>query len=119
MGEAGTGALGAFRTGNPGIAANYGNFSPRLGFVWNPENSKLLVRGGYGVYFDTQNFALLANTRFGPPLNYTVSLGATQFAGGNSFDNIVNGVAPIETDDDGTARLLRIADQLRQHHFRD
>jgi Carboxypeptidase regulatory-like domain len=97
VGEAGTGALGAFRTGNPGIAANYGNFSPRLGFVWNPESSKLLVRGGYGVYFDTQNFALLANTRFGPPLNYTVSLGSTQFTGGNSFDNIVNGVAPIET----------------------
>ncbi len=97
IGQAGTGALGAFRTGNCGIAGNYSNVSPRLGLVWNPANSKLLVRSGYGIYFDTQNFALLANTRFGPPLNYTVSLAATQFTGGNTFDNIVNGVAPIDT----------------------
>ncbi|MBT9332696.1 TonB-dependent receptor [Paracidobacterium acidisoli] len=96
VGAAGTGPLGAFRSGNPGIAANYGNVSPRIGFAWSPGNHRLLVRGGYGVYFDTHNFALLANTRFGPPLNYTVSL--AQFTGGNSFDNIVNGTAPIVSD---------------------
>jgi hypothetical protein len=95
IGDAGTGALGAFRTGNPGIAANYGNFSPRVGFTWNPLTSKLLVRGGYGIYFDTHNFALLANTRFGPPLNYTISL--SDFSGGNTFDNLLGGTAPIET----------------------
>lgn len=95
VGEAGTGPLGAFRTGNPGIAANYGNVSPRFGFSWNPGGGKTLVRGGYGIYFNTHNYALLANTRFGPPLNYTVSL--SQFTGGNTFDNIVNGTAPIVT----------------------
>jgi hypothetical protein len=94
IGAAGTGPLGAFRTGNPGIAGNYGNFSPRVGFTWNPLTSKLLVRGGYGIYFDTHNFALLANTRFGPPLNYTISL--SDFSGGNTFDNLFNGTAPIE-----------------------
>ncbi|WP_158791211.1 TonB-dependent receptor [Granulicella sp. L60] len=98
VGAAGSGPLGAFRSGNPGIAGNYKNFSPRVGFSWNPSGSKTTVRGGYGVYFDTLNFALLANTRFGPPLNYTVSLsGGNNFANGNTFDNLVNGAAPIET----------------------
>ena len=96
IGAAAIGPLGAFRTGNPGIAGNYKNVSPRLGFAWNPGGSKASFHGGYGVYFDTLNFALLANTRFGPPLNYTVSLSQGDFTGGNTFDNLVNGVAPIE-----------------------
>lgn len=95
LGNAGTGPLGAFRTGNPGIAANYGNLAPRIGFAWSRGPRRFLLRGGYGIYYDTHNFALLANTRFGPPLNYTISL--DQFTGGNTFDNLVTGTAPIES----------------------
>jgi outer membrane receptor protein involved in Fe transport len=28
------------------------NFSPRVGFAWTPSDNGLLVRGGYGIYYD-------------------------------------------------------------------
>src|SRR5262249_6613235 len=28
------------------------NFSPRIGFAWNTGDNGLLVRGGYGIYYD-------------------------------------------------------------------
>jgi hypothetical protein len=39
------------------------NFAPRVGFAWQPlaNSNRLLVRGGYGVYFDRANSRLLNN----------------------------------------------------------
>lgn len=43
------------------------NFAPRLGFAWQPfHNSRLVVRGGYGVYYDRTSTRVY-NTSF---LNY-------------------------------------------------
>ena len=95
VGAAGTGALGAFRGGTTGIGANYGNVQPRVSVAWNPGGGKTVLRAGYGVYFDDFNFALLSNLRVSPPLNYSVQLSGP--GGGNTFDGLVNGSAPIQT----------------------
>lgn len=41
---------------------DYNNFQPRIGFAWNPM-SKLVVRGGYGMFFDRPSAAFI-NTLF-------------------------------------------------------
>jgi hypothetical protein len=98
IGSAGTGALGAFRVGNPVVNANPANFSPRVGFNWNPRNSNLVVRGGYGIYRDSFTFSALADARTNPPLDYSFALsGNASFQGSNNFDNLVQGTAPIIT----------------------
>jgi hypothetical protein len=95
VGAAGTGPLGAFRSGKTGINANYTNLEPRLAFSWNPGSGRAVIRGGYGVLFDDFNFALLSNIRVGPPLNYSVQLPGP--SGANTFDALSAGTAPIQT----------------------
>jgi Carboxypeptidase regulatory-like domain len=95
IGVAGPGPLGSFRIGGDAIGANPADFAPRFGFAWNPGGSRFVLRGGYGIYWDSFTFAPLAASRFAPPLNYTFRLAGAQISAANSFDNLINGTAPI------------------------
>jgi hypothetical protein len=64
------------------------NFSPRLGFAWRPlTKGSLVVRGGYGVYYNTSVYNIIAgNMAQQPPFAESLSVASS---GGNPL-NIQN-----------------------------
>ncbi len=115
IGNADTGPLGSFRMGGPAVDRNSLNVAPRVGFAWNPYHRNLVLRGGYGIYWDSFTFDLLTVARAAPPFNYqptciSVPGSACQISGGNSFDNLVNGTAKIQSDTE--AQLGSFGDRL-------
>ncbi|MBV8205195.1 MAG: TonB-dependent receptor, partial [Acidobacteria bacterium] len=68
-------------------------FSPRVGFAWSPgEQTKLVVRGGFGIAYNRVPEALLTNSRQNPPFAAQMGLccGTAGYGGeswGSPFDN--------------------------------
>ena len=65
----GTMPQGVLKTSFPGLYTTpHGDVSPRLGFVWQAANHPMLVvRGGYGFYYDRHSGNLAEQTLTQPP----------------------------------------------------
>ncbi|MEW5978242.1 MAG: TonB-dependent receptor [Acidobacteriota bacterium] len=67
------------------FAPDRNNFAPRLGFAWSPNwlQSKLVLRGGYGIGFNRLPLAPFLNSRGNPPFfarhNICCGTAATDF----------------------------------------
>ena len=75
------------RQGGDGWIPQKLNFGPEVGFAWSPEyfHSSLVVRGGFGLSFNGEEFALPVNIAGNPPASYSYTF---QYAGpGNPGTN--------------------------------
>ena len=77
--QAGNGNLaGIPKVGDGLVNANYKNFAPRIGFAYRLTNSGTLVlRGGYGIFFDRPNMRLFNSQLFNMPYEMLATALAT------------------------------------------
>ncbi|MGH9966586.1 MAG: carboxypeptidase regulatory-like domain-containing protein [Pyrinomonadaceae bacterium] len=73
------------RFGNFIYPADKNNFSPRVGFAWDPfKEGKTIVRGGYGLYYDQPLVGIFEQNAFvNPPFNSSAVFSGS----GVSFSN--------------------------------
>lgn len=50
------------------------NFAPRFGFAWDLGARRVVLRGGYGVYYNPFVLNMVGDTRFAPPLVYSYTV---------------------------------------------
>ncbi|HEX5873347.1 MAG TPA: TonB-dependent receptor [Pyrinomonadaceae bacterium] len=83
------------------------NFAPRIGFAWSPKQfdlqDKLVLRGGFGIYYNRIPEILFANTRGNPPFfaRFAICCGTaatdfgSPFAGGQIFYTLGTSNSPF------------------------
>jgi outer membrane receptor protein involved in Fe transport len=85
--------------GDPGtpnsalVYPDYDNFAPRFGFAWDVlGNARLVMRGGFGIFYDIEDGAL--NLQFGgqPPFGYIVNT-YPSWAGNSGNSDCTGGTA--------------------------
>ncbi|MBS1803856.1 MAG: TonB-dependent receptor [Acidobacteria bacterium] len=54
----------------PGVAENYKNFQPRVGFAYNPKDfaPRLVIRGGFAINFDPEFYNMFLNAGTSAPV---------------------------------------------------
>ncbi len=58
--------VGSNGVSRSGINPDHNNFAPRVGFAWSPTRD-LVIRSGYGLYFDAGYFEVNSAQYFNPP----------------------------------------------------
>ena len=58
--------VGSGGVSRSGIGSDWNNFAPRIGLAWNPGKS-FVVRGGYGIYYDSGMLEVNSAMDFNPP----------------------------------------------------
>jgi len=58
--------VGTHGLSRSGIRPDTNNFAPRVGFAWSPE-ANLVIRGGYGIFYDAGIFNSTTALNFNPP----------------------------------------------------
>ncbi len=92
-----------FAPGHPGFGDRvhqpYGNVAPQLGFVFSPGDHKTSIRGGIGIFYESNIWNNTINSRgllinqSGPFWNYTLTCGAAgtnpiALPGGGEIDSV-------------------------------
>ena len=57
------------------------NFQPRVGFAWNPNHSRLVVRGGYAINFDPGFYNIYSNAAIEAPVSNAGAITCTGSGG--------------------------------------
>src|SRR5439155_10565569 len=58
--------VGTAGVSRSGLRPDRNNFAPRVGFAWTPAE-KVVVRGGYGIYYDAGMLVVNSSLYFNPP----------------------------------------------------
>ncbi|MBC7911491.1 MAG: TonB-dependent receptor [Pyrinomonadaceae bacterium] len=77
------------------------NFSPRIGFAWDIfGDGKTALRGGYGVFFNTNNQQNLIVTVTNPPATPRIIVNNPTFPVPNLNNGLGNSIRPVQWDID-------------------